>query len=601
MSSEVLYRKWRPQTLGEVVGQETVTTTLRNAVRGNRVGHAYLFCGPRGTGKTSTGRILAKAVNCENPVDGEPCNTCPACISISEGRCLDIIEIDAASNRGVDDIRQLRERVNYASGTVPHKVYIVDEVHMLTDVASNALLKTLEEPPPHVIFILATTEFHKVLPTIVSRCQSFHFRRLALNAIAAKLRYVCEREGIEAEDESLSAISRAAGGSLRDAENLLQQLLASHGRRLRPAEVREVLGIADESYVIGLIDELVSGDLAAGLRLLHRASDDGVDMRHFSHQLVTSLRDLLLVKSGCDDLVEGGADRIEALKRAGEHATYDGIAGAVRRFAESSTRDASQPLLSLELAFVDCVLPRVDASPAEVKGDAASTVQKGVKKRTPPVTEGGPGRPGTGAGEARHKATRAAAVDASSSTTSPEATMAHEGPSPGVTDGVDSTSDVVPEQATREAAGQSIAPDVVDAGSGPAAEPLAQADQLEQAPEGLGQVRARWREYVDSLRGLGSTGNLDAFLRSACEPISLEDDVLVLRFAHKFHKSKVEDPKYRHVIEERLLQFYGRPYRVECVLEAQQGNGATSSVAAKREGGLVDAAFRLGARPRNRR
>lgn len=368
MASEVLYRKWRPQTLGEVVGQETVTTTLRNAVKGNRVGHAYLFCGPRGTGKTSTGRILAKAVNCENPTGGEPCNACPACVSISDGRCLDVIEIDAASNRGVDDIRQLRERVNYASGTVQRKVYIVDEVHMLTDVASNALLKTLEEPPSHVMFILATTEFHKVLPTLVSRCQSFHFRRLALSAIAAKLQLVCEREGIEVEDESLSAIARAAGGSLRDAENLLQQLMASHGRRLSRVEVREGLGIADESYVVELVQQVFNRDLAAGLRLLHRASEDGVDMRHFSQQVVATLRDLLLVHSGCEDIVEGGADRIESLRGAGEHASRAGIARAVRRFAESGARDASQPLLALELSFVDCVLPRDEMMPVEKDG-----------------------------------------------------------------------------------------------------------------------------------------------------------------------------------------------------------------------------------------
>ena len=221
----------------EVVGQEVVTTTLRNAVRSGRVGHAYLFCGPRGTGKTSTGRILAKAVNCLHPVDGEPCNECEVCVSISEGRCLDIIEIDAASNRGIDDIRQLRERVNYAPSSLKRKVYVIDEVHMLTDAASNALLKTLEEPPGHVMFVLATTESHKVLPTIQSRCQCFNFRRLSLEAIVAKLKVVCEREKVEVEETALEIIARAGAGSLRDAENTVQQLLASHGHRLAVEEV----------------------------------------------------------------------------------------------------------------------------------------------------------------------------------------------------------------------------------------------------------------------------------------------------------------------------------------------------------------------------
>ena len=199
MASQVFYRKWRPQTLAEVVGQEPVTQTLLNALSSGRVSHAYLFCGPRGTGKTSTGRILAKAVNCLTNGKGEPCNTCEICQAITEGRALDIVEIDAASNRGIDDIRDLREKVNYAPNQARYKVYIVDEVHMLTKEASNALLKTLEEPPPHVIFVLATTEAHKVLPTILSRCQRFDFRRLPQADIASKLARICSAEDIHIE------------------------------------------------------------------------------------------------------------------------------------------------------------------------------------------------------------------------------------------------------------------------------------------------------------------------------------------------------------------------------------------------------------------
>ncbi|MEA3253543.1 MAG: DNA polymerase III subunit gamma/tau, partial [Chloroflexota bacterium] len=222
MSSQVLYRKWRPQALSEVVGQEPVTETLRHAVESGKIGHAYLFCGPRGTGKTSTGRILAKAVNCPNQKEGEPCNNCDMCRSITEGRALDVIEIDAASNRGIDEVRSLREKANYAPGPARYKVYIVDEVHMLTEAASNALLKTLEEPPGHVIFILATTEPHKVIATIVSRCQRFNFRRLSQTAVTGKLELICQKEGVRIEAESLRLIARAATGSLRDAENILQ-------------------------------------------------------------------------------------------------------------------------------------------------------------------------------------------------------------------------------------------------------------------------------------------------------------------------------------------------------------------------------------------
>ncbi len=599
MSSEVLYRKWRPQTLGEVVGQETVTTTLRNAVRSNRVGHAYLFCGPRGTGKTSTGRILAKAVNCLSPADGEPCNECDACVSISEGRCLDVIESDAASNRGVDDIRQLRERVNYAAGMVRRKVYIVDEVHMLTDVASNALLKTLEEPPPHVVFILATTEFHRVLPTIVSRCQCFHFRRLALNSIAAKLRLVCEQEGIEIEDTSLAAIARAAAGSLRDAENLLQQLLASHGRQLLAADVREGLGIADESHVIELLRALTSRDLTGGLRVLHQASDDGLDMRHFSREVVMSLRDVLLVKSGCDDIVEGGVERIEELRQIAQEADLGDISRAMRLFGDSNTKDASHPLLALEIAFVDGVAGTTQVEAAGEKSDGPA-VQKSVRKRTPPssarVVPGDRGaqpiRSGETEGRSVHEEEPPPVVSRAASTGGgrPVETGEAELHSPELVGGAE------PEEQLQ----QTPAAGMMDV---PARSPVdghsPQGEELEHMSGELGRVRASWREYVDSLRGLGSSGNLDAFLRSACEPVSLEDGVLVLRFSHQFHKNKVEDPKYRHVVEERLHQFYGRPYRIACVLEVQSGGQSNPSTDVRAEGHLVEAALKLGARPRS--
>ena len=232
MASQVFYRRWRPQTLAEVVGQETVTQTLLNALNSGRVSHAYLFCGPRGTGKTSTGRILAKAVNCLNNGRGEPCNACSMCQAITGGRALDVIEIDAASNTGVDNIRDLRERVNYAPGEARYKVYIIDEVHMLSTSASNALLKTLEEPPPPVIFILATTEVHKVLPTILSRCQRFDFRCISQSDMVLKLTHICNEEGIHVEPEGLRLLARSATGSLRDAENLMQQLTTYYGSEI---------------------------------------------------------------------------------------------------------------------------------------------------------------------------------------------------------------------------------------------------------------------------------------------------------------------------------------------------------------------------------
>ena len=239
--SEVLYRKWRPRSLSEVVGQDTVTKTLRQAVSTGRLAHAYLFCGPRGTGKTSTARILAKAVNCLDPVDGEPDNQCDRCQSIIEGRALDMIEIDAASNRGIDDIRDLSDKITFMPSEFRYKVYIVDEVHMLTEQAFNALLKTLEEPPDHAMFILATTEVHKVPLTIVSRCQRYDFRRISLESITDKLAELCAAEEVETGRDALDLIARHSTGSLRDAENLLEQAVVSYGSPLTVDQVSDML------------------------------------------------------------------------------------------------------------------------------------------------------------------------------------------------------------------------------------------------------------------------------------------------------------------------------------------------------------------------
>ncbi|GAI10220.1 unnamed protein product, partial [marine sediment metagenome] len=269
MASQVFYRKWRPQTLAEIVGQEQVTQTLSNALKSGRVSHAYLFYGPRGTGKTSTGRILAKAVNCLTNGKGEPCNTCEICRAITEGRALDVIEIDAASNRGIDEIRDLREKVNYAPNQARHKVYIIDEVHMLTKEASNALLKTLEEPPPYVIFILATTEVHKVLPTILSRCQRFDFRRISQADVVSKLTRICSAEGIHIEPEGLRLIAKSATGSLRDAENLLEQLTTYYGTEVELRQVQAILGITGDERAKELIRHIVNNDISAGVSTIN--------------------------------------------------------------------------------------------------------------------------------------------------------------------------------------------------------------------------------------------------------------------------------------------------------------------------------------------
>ena len=290
----MLYGKWRPRGFEEVVGQDHVVSTLRNALATDKVAHAYLFAGPRGTGKTTTARILAKAVNCGELREGEPCNACRPCDAINAGAALDLIEMDAASNRGIDDVRELRDKIAFAPSDLARKVYLLDEVHMLTTGAFNALLKTLEEPPPHAIFILATTELHEIPATITSRCQRFDFRRVSIEAMVARLRFIAEQEGFSVPDEGLLAIAREARGALRDAITLLEQIASTYGSAPGTDDVLESLGLVRDERTEQLAGALAERDLGAALGIARDVAGDGIDMARFTRETIDTLRERLL-------------------------------------------------------------------------------------------------------------------------------------------------------------------------------------------------------------------------------------------------------------------------------------------------------------------
>ncbi|HEV7863530.1 MAG TPA: DNA polymerase III subunit gamma/tau [Acidimicrobiia bacterium] len=383
MAFQSLYRKHRPQTFGELVGQEAVSTALRNAVREGRVGHAYLFSGPRGTGKTTTARLLAKALNCTGPREelppGEPCNACPSCVEITAGTSMDVVELDAASNRGVGEMRALLERVAYRSAGGARKIYIVDEVHMLTKEASTALLKTLEEPPDHVIFVLATTDPQMVLPTIRSRTQHFEFSLLPAERLAAHLADIAAREGVEADPEALATIARKAGGSARDALSLLDQALAYGEGQLRPEQIAALFGGTATSARGAIVDALASGDVAGLLERLDGLLGAGVDARTLADDLLRHLRDVFLVLSSPGRVrLDTPEDERAELAAQGEALGPAAVVRALETLGEAAIeiRRAPDPRLILEVTLVR--LARRDVSSLEALADRLARLERAL-------------------------------------------------------------------------------------------------------------------------------------------------------------------------------------------------------------------------------
>ena len=538
--TQVLYRQWRPQSWEQVVGQDHVVQTLRNAVKAERLAHAYLFAGPRGTGKTTTARLLAKAANCLAESPGlRPCNLCDPCRAVNAGRFLDLIEIDAASNTSVEDVRELRERIHFAPNEGRFKVYIVDEVHMLSAAAFNALLKTLEEPPAHALFVLATTEVHKIPATVLSRCQRHEFRRLPARSIVEYLEAKAPQEGISVEREALGLIARQATGSLRDAISLLDQL-AYAGERVTLAQAEEVLGTASAEAVRQLVQAMAAREVGVGLAVINQALDGGADARQFGRQVVQYLRDLLLLRMQAGDLLDLGGDALEEMRRLAGEFEIPFLLEAIRAFGQAavSGRESWQPALRLELALVESLFPGSAQPPAAAESRGSA---------------GAPSRPANPAAET----IRRSRVEAPP-------------PRPA-------------EIATASAAAATPR-------SGPSA-----AVASSSGPLTFQAILERWDDLLAAAQARDV--RIQALLAD-CKPLGLENRRLVLGFRDELRREKIEKKHNQTTLAAALKQVFGQDLGVRCVLLPGSSSRAHApqSPLGLEEGGMVATALRdLGA------
>jgi DNA polymerase-3 subunit gamma/tau len=542
-----LYRKYRPNSFStdELVGQGHIVRTLQNAVRLDRVGHAYLFSGPRGTGKTTTARLLAKAVNClaEDPAQ-RPCNVCANCIAINSGASPDIIEIDAASNRGIDDIRDLRDKVRYAPTQLPSKVYIIDEAHQITGAAANAFLKTLEEPPPHSRFILATTDPEELLPTIVSRCQRFEFRRISADDMARRLRTVADQEGFQVSEEALLLIGRHATGSLRDALGLLEQLALQAGggeQAIEAADVRAALGLSRNERVEAIVAALAARDAAAALSVVQASVDEGEDPRQLNRQLTAYLRSLMLERAGASP--QGDAVAQQLAQRFSLH----DLAAHAQRFAEIdfNIKHSPFPQLPLEIAIVA-------ATTSSGTATATSDRQGGQYEpaSAPRSFEAPPGAPA-------------------------------EPPAPRVTSLRDRVRNpgVAREAAAppREpAAAEPRAPQPEPTPITPlrsAPQPAAPAPQPASAPAASGggtydvaQIADLWPRIRADVKAINR--RIEALL-SEVDPVAISETEITLAVPYPFHRDKLNSDDVRETVAEVLSRNIGRKVTVACVLRGE--------------------------------
>ncbi len=513
MSSLALYLKYRPLTFDGVVGQEHVTRTLRNALRQGRIRHAYLFTGPRGTGKTTTARLLAKAVNCLAPEDERPCNLCEICVAINEGRLMDLIEIDAASNRGIDEIRDIREKVGFRASQGRFKVYVLDEAHMLTEPAFNALLKTLEEPPPHVIFALVTTEPHKIPATIASRCQRFDFRRIPLQAVMDQLFYIAEQEGLKVEPAAIELVARHGTGAMRDAISLLDQL-TGYGDEISVEQVQMVLGTVAGEAPGRVIAYLADGDVPAGLDLINRTVADGADPRQFGREIVAYLRGLLLIREGAGArLLNVTAEQAKEMESLAEHTPLPLLLLSIHLFSEAVTtlkRGVLEtiPQLPLEMAFVE-------ASLAETAPEVRQTLPGPAHAELTPL----PKIPIQRAANVSRTGTKTQAPEPQ-----PDSTPESEGG-------------------------------------------VVEVREVPSGPLSLAQVEDAWPSVLQAVRKRNPAA--EGALRTQCRPVEVNGTEIVVTFPYPFLREKLGDPQRMQEIREALTEVFQRNYRVKLALASE--------------------------------
>ena len=547
MAAQTLYNKWRPQTFAATIGQDHVTRTLRNALaRPDQLAHAYLFCGPRGTGKTTTARVLAKALNCAQGLQPEPCNQCDHCQAINRGAQFDLlIEIDGASHTGVDDIRDLREKVSRRPGEGRYKVYIIDEVHMLSTNAFNALLKTLEEPPPHVRFIFATTEPEKVLATVLSRCQRFDFKPVPADTLIRHLRMVAEQEGLQVEHDALEFIAHSATGSVRDALSLLDQVMAFAGNTIAASHLREMLGLSDSALVLALVDALLDDDVTAAVESIQAASERGADLREFGHQVVEVLRAMLLAQSGLDPplIPSLGQETKPAAISRSRRVELAPLVQWIQCFVEADTgvrSAAAQPQLPLELAAVQSIL---------VSRGLVSQAAAPAPLPAPDVAVPKPIR------EVREVAPKPRPRPQQRLAKADQPTK-RPGPEPPPADGPPSEGEPV------------AAPGRSSAGAGKPAPAKGQ-------PLTTAALEAQWPAVLSLL---GRRRSVTALLRDAAIR-SVTADEVVLEFAYPFHAEQVERPENRVLVEQAIQRILGPSLRIQARVKNARGrpdrSGAT--------------------------